>query len=446
MRTIAVLGLLLAARVASAGDACLAGAAELTDERGLAALRADTEAACPCAEATSRQKWQACARGTLRAALAAGTLRADCRKTAAAANRGRTCGSDKVACGRLRPRSRTPVSCKVTAPSRCTDRHAIDATACAAETACADVVRWTAGTCIDPRQPGPYAPGVRVVHLEKPSVIDPANTRVLDTLVWYPAPPGSGPIDPSNGGVPDAPLDLSGGPYPLLLFSHGSCGYPAQSTFLTPLLASYGFVVAAPPHPGNTIFNYPACGTPSAQGASFVERPADIVFVTDQLLAANGDPASFLYGAVDPARLGMSGHSFGGLTTFLVLARDPRFGVAMPLAPATNAAQPLTVPALMMLGNVDTVVDNDAARGLFAAGAAPKLLVEVRDAGHFAFSDGCFPGPDCNPPVTRTQDEAHEAVLRWVVPFLEVYLAGDETFRPFLAPPTPPDVLVGGMS
>jgi hypothetical protein len=42
---------------------------------------------------------------------------------------------------------------------------------------------------------------------------------------------GRGTFNAGLGGVVDAPLDLSGGPYPLLLFSHGSCGYALQSKF-----------------------------------------------------------------------------------------------------------------------------------------------------------------------------------------------------------------------
>ena len=79
----------------------------------------------------------------------------------------------------------------------------------------------------------------------------------------------SGPITSTFGAVVGAPLDPSGGPYPVVLFSHGSCGYPAQSLFLTPLLASRGFIVVAPPHPGNTIFELSTCGTPAAQAAAF---------------------------------------------------------------------------------------------------------------------------------------------------------------------------------
>src|SRR5262249_19848832 len=193
-----------------------------------------------------------------------------------------------------------------------------------------------------------------------------------------------------SGGVVDAPLDASGGPYPIVLFSHGSCGYPYQSIFLTALLATRGFIVVAPPHPGNTIFEFPNCGTGNAQAKAFVERPKDMMFVLDQILAAGQDPRSPFFGAVDGNRVAMTGHSFGGLTTFLVASQDPRIKVAVAMAPAVLGSQHFTMPSLIMLGNVDSVVNNPAARDAYAASSMPKLLVEIEHAGHYAFSTGCF--------------------------------------------------------
>jgi dienelactone hydrolase len=437
---VALLASALLAAPAAAEDACLTGAANLADQRALVALRAATEAACPCGAFTRRHAYQRCAREALRAAVAAGELRPACVRVARSTNRGAVCGSDRVACGRWHPGAAAR-SCRVKRPERCRDRAGYEEHACAAETHCADVVDWTAATCVDPRAPGPFAPGVRVVTMTKPSVVNPAQTRVLDTLVWYPAPPGSGPLSPTYAAVQDAPLDLAGGPYPLLVFSHGSCGYAYQSTFLTPLLASHGFVVAAPPHPGNTIFEFPACGSAANVAASAAERPQDVLHVLDEMLAANLDPGSPFFGSIDPARLGMSGHSFGGFTTYLAVALDARFTVAMPLAAAVPGTPVLTIPSLTMLGQIDTVVSNTAIRNAYAAALPPKHLVEIRDAGHYAFSNLCFAGPDCAPPATLTQAEAHAQVLRWVLPFLKVHLAGDAGFAPFLAPPPGPGVV-----
>lgn len=49
------------------------------------------------------------------------------------------------------------------------------------------------------------------------------------------------------------------------------------------------------------------------------------------------------------------------------------------------------------------------------------------------------------PPVTRTQDEAHALVPRRAVPFLEVYLAHDERWRPLIEAPATPGTTVDRM-
>ncbi len=435
----AALGIVVGFSPARGQDKCLTGASALSDQRAIAGLRTATETACQCASFTgapglTASKYQKCAKTVLTSALAAGDLRQECKKNATAINKGAVCGTTKVACGRFTPKAKTPLSCRVKTPASCKDAKKYQENACTAQTHCADVVDWTASTCVDVRADGPFAAGVRVVRFTKPSVVDPSQTRVLDTVVWYPATAAAAPIDPTYNAVLNAALDDSGSPYPLLMFSHGSCGYPAQSTFLLPSLASHGFIVAAPPHPGNTIQEYPSCGTPQAEVMSAVERPQDILFVLNGLLADTLDRTSPFFGAIDANRLGMWGHSFGGYTTYVTASLEPRFKAALPMAPFVGNAAPLAIPSLTMYAQLDSFVSNDAIRTVYASGSPPKYLVQILNAGHFAFSDGCFPGPDCNPPTTLTQDEAHDAVRRWVLPFLEVHLAGDASFSPFLAP------------
>jgi len=116
--------------------------------------------------------------------------------------------------------------------------------------------------------------------------------------------------------------------------------------------------------------------------------------------------------------------------------------VALPMAPAVVGSPMLTVPSLTMIGEIDSYVNNAAVRTAYADAQPPKYLVEIENAGHFAFSDGCFPSPDCSPPATLTQDEAHDAVRRYALPFLEAYLAGKDGFQPFFAPPAGPGFVV----
>lgn len=459
----------LALAPGSARAACREGDTALADERALASFRADLDESCPCdaydgGAGGTRRDFRACATAVLEAARASGALDERCVATAKDVVEGSTCGTGGVACATVTGGSAPHAACKVTSSAACRarsgrvllpgieraaatppispfgDRGGVSRQACAAEDFCADVVEWTAGTCFDTRADGPYGVGFRDVRLVKPSANDPSQERVLNAVVWYPTTPGAGPIETDSLAVRDATLDRSGGPYPVVLFSHGSCGFERQSLFLTPWLASWGYVVVAVPHPGNTLFEFPTCRAPDAQAKSAVERPRDMVFALDWILAAGNDAASPFFGAVDEKNIAMTGHSFGGLTTYLTTAIDDRFTVAVPMAPATGQRSTLTIPSLTLYGEIDSVV---SLPGIFAAydrSSAPKRLVGIEDAGHYAFSDGCFPSADCNPPTTLTQDEAHERVKRQILPFLQVWLKGDRRWAPFLTTPPPAGV------
>jgi predicted dienelactone hydrolase len=432
------------ATAASAQDACLADASTLADQRALVALRGDLEAGCPCATAADSGAYRRCAKGVISAALTATALRPECERTAKRAVKGATCGSTRMACGRVRSTATEPVSCKVRRDSACTDTATLAQTPCDAQTFCTDVVDWTAGTCSDVRARGPFGAGATHITFTKPSAVDPLQPRPLDTYIWYPTTPGAGPIDGGTNAVLDAPLDASGGPYPIVLFSHGSCGYQLQSTFLMPLIAARGYVVVAPPHPGNTLQDGLAvCGAFANQINSVVERPEDMMFVLDEMIAANADALSPFFGALDPSRVAMTGHSFGGLTTFLVQARDPRITVAVAMAPATGPTQAgLTVPSLTILGQIDSRVSNPNAHLAYEASVTPRVLVEIEHAGHYAFSNGCFPSADCSPPATLDQNEAHAAALRGIIPFLEWRLGGKAEFASFFTAPPPPGLVI----
>ena len=437
------IAMLLTASLAVAGeDACRTGAASLADLRALEALRATVDGSVRCTGegGPGRRRFARMANQAIREALIAGSLRPACLAQARLDVRGNDCQTNRIACGQVDGDGRP--SCRLaprSGPNACGAHPSKVETACAA-VRCTEVVEWTAGTCLDPRQRGPYRVGARVVPMVKDSFTNPGTERRLDTVVWYPSTTGA-PIDPDYAAVRDAPLDLDGAPYPVVMFSHGSCGYATQSLFLSAHLASYGYVVVSPPHPGNTLLEFPACGTLDVQVVSLQERPRDVVFALDAMLAASADPLSPFAGALDPARIGMMGHSFGGLTTYGVLTIDDRFRAAVPMAPAVLGRPRVTIPSLMMLGEIDSRVDNAAIRTAYANATPPKLLVEVENAGHYAFSDLCFPGPDCNPPTTTTQGESHDLVRRWVLPFLERYLAGRPGAEPFFSDP-PPGVVV----
>ena len=262
---------------------------------------------------------------------------------------------------------------------------------------------------------------------------------------------GSAPADQELWRHRDAPLAAEAQHLPLLMFSHGSCGYAERSIFLTALMASYGFIVASPPHPGNTIadlLTLPGCGSDEAQADSFLNREADIRFVIDTLLQLNADPASFLHGAIDPIRIGMSGHSFGAHTTLRVCADDARVIAGLALAPAVFMIEEqiphIAIPMMIQDGLDDTTTEfGPNAQAAYDLLHAPRYLVAIEDTGHYAFSDKCFPGnSDCGP-GKLTQTQAHLYVQRYAVPFLLQRVGGDHQFDAFLDPASmPPGVMV----
>lgn len=303
----------------------------------------------------------------------------------------------------------------------------------------------------DPGLPGPWRAGTRTVTLR-----DPTRSRTLPLEVWYPADPvapgGSaneykisglfGTIatikTPALRGATPAP-----GRWPLVVFSHGYGGIRFQSYFLTEHLATHGFVVAAPDHPGNTLTDFGKLGDDAATAQSAVDRPLDVLFVLDQMIAGtSGVPV-----AVDPARAAVTGHSFGGWTALEVVRRDARWRAVFPMAPGfRNGASPsfvanLARPLFVFGGDKDktTPFETDQ-KAPYDLAVPPKFLVKVLGAGHLDFSNLCevpiaslFVKDGCN---TQNIDpkEVHARVRLLSVAFVRRSLDGDLRYDRYLDP------------
>jgi predicted dienelactone hydrolase len=290
-------------------------------------------------------------------------------------------------------------------------------------------------------QHGPLAVGRRTVQWTKPSETT-GEPRVLDTLIWYPAAAGSGSPDETTL---DAPV--GNGRWPVILFSHGSCGLPAQSPFYVETLASWGFIVAAPPHPGNQTTDPECLGgrDGDAIADSYANRVADIRFVLDQLIAASEDAASPFYRRVDPRRVGMSGHSFGGQTTLRVAAAEPRIKGAVALAPAAPTGITVRTPTMILGSELDslTPIDTAVARS-YAVLKGPRYLVELLNTGHCAYAVLCAPafcGAGCEP-GTLDLEQAHDLTLYYALPFFLKYVAGNGRFEDRIQPGSEPPFAV----
>ncbi len=132
------------------------------------------------------------------------------------------------------------------------------------------------------------------------------DVEPFDAFVAYPTqapeiPVQDGPFTlAASRDVPVAPVS-SRAPYPVVLFSHGSGrgpGTPLVHRDLLLHLARQGFIVVAPFHPGTR--------------QPLKDRPRQ---VRKALATAQAD--SRFAAAVDPARAGMIGFSFGGAVTLI---------------------------------------------------------------------------------------------------------------------------------
>jgi dienelactone hydrolase len=270
----------------------------------------------------------------------------------------------------------------------------------------------------------PFARGQFPVGVRSLDATDSARNRALALELWYPATDahqGQDLVDPTRDrydllpGFPPVSQDavreaaLRSGRYPLILFSHGFGGHRRQSTFLCTHLASHGYVVAAVDHTGNTVADMMMMffrmqsgeSVPDPLGgiAEFVAlRPPDVQFVLDALLDGI---VPELGPAIDPTRVGMSGHSFGGWTTLMVAAREHRIGAALPLAPAggwtvvpinplSDALDfdwPQPVPTLYLVAERDSLLPLRGMEGLFERTRPPKRLITLQNADHLHFCD-----------------------------------------------------------
>jgi predicted dienelactone hydrolase len=290
-----------------------------------------------------------------------------------------------------------------------------------------------------------------------PSIPNPgyqACTRQVQVHLWYPAdaagkspkagyssrllgvtaglPAGWAPLSwqvDSHIARDNAPIYPDGGAFPVIVFSHGNQNDPIDYAYTLELIASAGFVVAAPQHVGNSqddvridyvntvggtqpYVNLIPCndGAPGPCSRTNVpqsmrDRANDISSVLDALPGWFGD-------RVDMARVGVMGHSRGTVTALTAaggsvktcstpplsgcpwgIAPEPRVKAVMGLEIGT---MPITsnvdlanvmVPTLLLSGSLDqtspTEVSRDALTGMTSN--TDKNLIVIQNAEHRTF-------------------------------------------------------------
>ena len=337
---------------------------------------------------------------------------------------------------------------------------------------------------------GPHVVGVRSLTLTDPARPDVlASTealvvapRVLAAEFWYPAADGTQPGSAYETILRDGvtPVVLhgqaardaapgAGGPYPLVVISHG---YPGNRLLLSHLgehLASHGYAVLALDHTDSTYADQ------AAFGSTLYNRPLDQAFAIDAI-AAHPD----LGALVDAGRTAVIGYSMGGYGALVfggagliapivdqpfappqrLLAAhvagtpehealpDPRVRAMIAIGPwgmnyglwNAEGLAGLRVPTLFMAGSMDTVSGYDAIRAIFEGAVnTDRHLLTFENAGHNAAAP--IPAPAESHAVSERlgwAPFAHYADPVWdsvrmnaiaqhfALAFVDLHLKGDE--------------------
>jgi predicted dienelactone hydrolase len=271
--------------------------------------------------------------------------------------------------------------------------------------------------------------GVTTLTFTKTSVTT-GQPRPLVTTIWYPAVKRTGTAE--TFGLRDAKAKR--GRYPLIVFSHGTCGRPTEASYLTMALAREGAIVAAPAHVGNTTDDGLSCLNSDVFIDSLQNREPDVAFVIDSILAEAGTKTSRFARRIDDDTIGVTGLSFGGFTALRTAQLDPRIDVALVMVPGGSAAiGTIAVPTMVIGSERDMVVFFRESEAAYAKLAGPRYLVELLAANHLSVVDACDQGLanlDLCVPADISQEEAHRLVLNYALPFFRRYLLS--TKRPVL--------------
>ncbi len=214
-------------------------------------------------------------------------------------------------------------------------------------------------------------------------------------------------------------------PAPTVIVMHGYLRNGSFHREMASTFASRGFVAIVPDMP---------CGV---GGCDHDANAAQLAALFDWAIAEAGDAGSPISGLIDAERLGLVGHSWGGLAVHLATALDDRVRAVVLLDPnddggvAVDAAPSVAVPNAHLYaavaGACNAAWEPDT---IFGLTSAPKLRATIARSGHCDPEEpgdslcafGCGAGDSSTTPFFR----------RYTVAWMACFLAGDATMADWI--------------
>ncbi len=250
-------------------------------------------------------------------------------------------------------------------------------------------------------------------------------------------------------------------PSPVVLFSHGLGGSRENNPYLGKHWAAAGYVAVFMQHAGSDIEVIKAAragrklaALKAAVGAAASrDRFTDVPFVIDQLTIWNKQDGHELRGRLNLERIGMSGHSYGAITTLAVAGRkfalnqsflDKRIDAFLAMSPQTGkgvaaarAFGGISKPFLCMTGTkdanpIDPTMNPSDRQKVYAAFPDGDKYQLVLDGGeHMAFGDS-------RGLRTRGRNPKHHPAIQEIsLRFWNAYLKDDAQSTRWLQSPSP---------
>jgi len=262
-------------------------------------------------------------------------------------------------------------------------------------------------------------------------------------------------------------LPATESPSAVVLFSHGLGGSREGSAYLGNHWAARGYVAVFLQHLGSDTSVWQdqpqrqrlIAMRQAANLTNFLLRVKDVAVVLDQLDRWNKTAGHVLLGRLDLTRVGMSGHSFGAVTTQAVSGQcdqfgnmaftDPRIRAAITFSPSSprqggdpkRAFGHVKIPWMLMTGTKDIapIGDADLKSRLAVFPALPsggKYELVLYGAEHSAFTDRALPG-DTEP----RNPNHHRVILGLSTAFWDAWLRNDVAAKIWLDGTGPRSVL-----